>query len=225
MRPALIVFAKAPIVGEVKTRLTTHLTPAEATQLYRAFLEDSMHQYVALPVDVRLYVAPPASELEGLDLPTGISQHAQRGEDLGARMLRAFVEAFSLGYDRVAIIGTDHPTLPPAFIDEAFQSLAEPRSVVVGPAEDGGYYLLGMNDVFPQLFVGMRFSHENVFTETLQRAAESDAKITVLPVWYDVDDGEALIRLAREVSAHGESVPRTFRLLKELSRLYGWVPS
>ena len=225
MNPALIVFAKAPVAGEVKTRLTSHVSPAEAARLYAAFLEDSLHQYVRLPVDLRLYVTPPASGLDGLDVPSGISRHVQNGDDLGARMSRAFVETFAAGYERIAIVGTDHPTLPPAFIGQALEALAEPRSVVIGPASDGGYYLLALNDFIPQLFAGIRFSHGSVFVETLRRAAESGAAVTVLPAWYDVDDAESLLRLALELSADAGPAPRTAAVLRELARQYDWLPS
>ena len=224
MKPALIVFAKAPVAGEVKTRLTTHLSDEEAADLYRAFLEDSLHQYAALPLDVRLYVPPPA-ELIGVDVPAGTTLHVQQGKDLGSRMAGAFVEAFAEGYERVAIVGSDHPTLPPGFIAQALGALAERRSIVIGPAEDGGYYLLGMNDFYPQVFAGMEYSHSRVFLDTLEKARESAAQVTVLPEWYDVDSIDALRHLALDVLSDDSLTPRTAGILRALAQRHDWLAS
>lgn len=199
MNQALIVFAKLPVPGTVKTRLTTLLSEEEAARLYDAFLRDALAQYVQLGVAVRLYLAPPAEGLPPDLVPGGVSVHAQQGEGLGARMLRAFVETFAAGYERIVIIGTDHPTLPSPFIDAAFGLLEEPLVFCIGPSEDGGYYLLGMNELYPQVFEGMRFSHEDVFAQTLRRVAETPAHLAVLPRWYDIDTPEALRRLVAEL--------------------------
>ena len=93
----------------------------------------------------------------------------QQGDGLGEKMRRAFEQTFAVGYERVVIIGTDHPTLPPAFIQEAFTRLRSPETVVIGPTEDGGYYLLGMDAPRPALFRGMTYSHGDVFAQTVAR--------------------------------------------------------
>lgn len=232
---ALIVFAKPPVAGTVKTRLTALLAPEEAAQLYDAFLRDALAQYAALPAAVRLYLSPPAEEAPAnsapLDLaPAGVTTHVQRGAGLGARMQQAFVETFAAGFERIVIIGTDHPTLPSAFIEQAFAALQERLSVVIGPSEDGGYYLLGLNELYPQLFRDMTYSHSAVFSETLARVQETAARLTVLPCWYDVDTPENLRRLTRELLARAPSAgeqpeaasdaalpaPRTQTIIKKL---------
>lgn len=213
---ALLVFAKRPEPGRVKTRLTELLTPEEAAGLYEAFLRDALRQYAALGADVRLYLAGGALP-EGL-APPGVSHHVQQGDGLGPRMLRAFVETFAAGYARAVIIGTDHPTLPSAFIEQAFAALAPPRAVCLGPSDDGGYYLLGMNDFFPELFEEMRYSHAGVFRETLARAAATDAALTILPPWYDVDTPEALGRLVRDLAATPGIAPATRAAVRALAR-------
>ncbi len=221
MKDALIVFAKPPVAGRVKTRLHSLLTPDEAAQLYDAFLADSLDQYRSLGREVYLYLST-ASEahLESADL-TGIVTHEQEGEDLGERLRRAFLDLFRLGYDRLVVIGTDHPSLPSVFVDRAFEELTEPMSIVLGPAEDGGYYLLGMNDFFPALFEEMTFSHEDVFVETMRRAATTTGAVSVLPLWYDVDTSEQLPRLLRDLRESREAAPRTLRVLERLERKYG----
>ena len=212
---ALLVFAKLPEPGAVKTRLTTLLTHAEAAALSEAFLRDSLDAYGALPADVRLYVdAPPETVPSGL-APAGVSLHAQRGDDLGARMLNASVEAFVAGYERVVIIGADHPTLPTAFVRLAFEELAAPLRVVLGPSEDGGYYLIGMNEVYPTLFEGMTYGHGAVLAETLARA-QAVAAVSVLPPWYDVDTPEALRRLSAELGRAGGAPERTREVVARL---------
>ncbi|NNF57823.1 MAG: glycosyltransferase [Rhodothermaceae bacterium] len=201
--PALIVFAKVPQPGRVKTRLTPPLTPDEATTLYDAFLRDSLDAYadpdafgLGEPVAVRLYLAGTEAVPDGL-VPDGVTVHRQQGEGLGARMLRAFVETFAAGHERIVIIGTDHPTLPLAFVGEAFRTLKRLFTVALGPSADGGYYLLGLNELIPTLF-GMEYSHDAVFADTLARSTAAGAEPVVLPPWYDVDDADSLRRLVDE---------------------------
>jgi rSAM/selenodomain-associated transferase 1 len=203
-RNALLVFAKAPEPGAVKTRLTSLLSEGEAARLYDAFLRDSLDAYRTLDADVRLYLTPASGERAEDLAPDGVTAHVQRGEGLGDRMLNAFVETFVAGYERVVVIGTDHPTLPLAFVERAFEELGPPLATVLGPSDDGGYYLLGMNEVYPQLFRGMTYSHPDVFTDTLQRAHATPASISILPTWYDVDTPAALRRLAADLATGSE---------------------
>lgn len=216
---ALIVFAKAPVAGNVKTRLSPLLTEEEAANLYGAFLQDALQAYSAKEafglsdsVAVRLYL-PAGDELPAHLVPESATLHRQKGESLGPRMLRAFVETFSAGFERIVVVGTDHPTLPPAFVGEAFRALAQPLTITIGPSADGGYYLLGMNDLYPSLFE-MEYSHQSVFGDTMARAGNENAHTVILPEWYDVDDVQALRRLFGEwragavIHAHTESALR-----------------
>lgn len=223
MKSALLVFAKAPSPGAVKTRLTDLLSPEEAADLYEAFLRDALAQYAALDAAVRLYVAPPAAEFPTGLAPDGVSVHEQRGEGLGARMQQAFLETFADGYERLVIVGTDHPTLPSAFIERAFAALEEPLATCIGPSADGGYYLLGMNEFYPQLFDGMTYSHDAVFAETLRRVETTAAALTVLPQWYDVDTPAALGRLAADLAE--TKAPPAERTRAAVQRLLQTYPS
>ena len=217
---ALIVFAKRPEPGAVKTRLTATLTPEEAARLYEAFLRDALSQYQGLDVDVRLYFSPPVEAIpEGL-IPEGVSVHGQQGPGLGARMKIAFVESFAEGYERLVIIGTDHPTLPTAFIEQAFEALEQPFSICVGPSDDGGYYLLGMNDFYPEVFHDMRYSHADVFEQTLERAGRTAAHLTLLPPWYDVDTPDTLRRLVADLEDPALVAAHTRRVVAELLAVY-----
>ena len=215
MDQALIVFAKRPEPGRVKTRLTAALTPTEAAALYRAFLLDALDQYVTLEADVRLYLASAGGEAFE-PTPDPVAQFSQVGDGLGERMRRAFDDTLAVGYRRAVIIGTDHPTLPSAFVEQAFTALDAPDSLVLGPSTDGGYYLLGMNGFYPQVFEGMTYSHGRVFANTMARAACTEAGLTILPLWYDVDEPGDLQRLADELAAHPDQAPRTQAMLATL---------
>jgi len=217
MDDILLIFAKAPRPGAVKTRLTPFLTSGEAARLYDAFLRDALHLYARMEVDLRLYLAPPLPDERLEDVPSRISIHSQEGDGLGARMSHAFEAALRAGYDRATVIGTDHPTLPLAFVRRAFTALGEDRSVCIGPSADGGFYLLGMSTFFPELFEGMTYSHEAVFRDTLARARAADAEITVLPRWYDVDRPEDLSRLLDDLSDASTHAPRTRRMIDRLA--------
>ena len=220
MSSALIVFAKQPEPGAVKTRLTVTLTPEEAARLYEAFLRDALNQYQALDVDVRLYFSPPVESIPEDLIPEGVSLHEQQGPGLGARMKIAFVESFAEGYEKLVIIGTDHPTLPTAFIEQAFEALEQPFSICIGPSDDGGYYLLGMNDFYPEVFHDMRYSHADVFEQTLERAGRTAAHLTLLPPWYDVDTPDTLRRLVIDLKDSALVAPHTRRVVAALLAAY-----
>lgn len=214
---ALVVFAKVPRAGRVKTRLCPPLTPDEAAALYDAFLRDALDRYAAwgaeMGVRVRLYLdgAPP----DGL-VPEGVSVHTQRGDGLGPRMLRAVVETAAAGATRAVLIGTDHPTLPMPFVALAVDALAAPRTVALGPAGDGGYYLLGVNEITPALF-DMAYSHAGVFDDTLAAAVELGLAPIVLPPHDDVDDAAALAALVADWRAGTDVGPRTAAGLASLT--------
>ena len=214
MGKALIVFARSPRAGQVKSRLTSLISPQEAADLYRVFLMDGLKQYASLNVDVRLYMsdgAPPDVPLYGAIIKK------QHGDGLGERMQYAFQETAAAGYEQIVIIGTDHPTLPDAFIRGAFDGLSEAPSICIGPVEDGGYYLLGMNPLMHGLFEGITYSRPDVYRRTLARAYQSGANVVQLPEWYDVDTPNDLRRLATAK----ESVPaNTLKFLRKLKVKY-----
>ncbi|MFO8098535.1 MAG: TIGR04282 family arsenosugar biosynthesis glycosyltransferase [Salinibacter sp.] len=217
MSRALLVFAKVPRPGTVKTRLTSLFSPAEAARIYTAFLRDALRQYARLDATVRLYVAPPVPESMSIGQPAAMTLHEQEGADLGARMRHAIDESIEAGYKKLAVIGTDHPTLPSSFIAKGFQALKEESSIAIGPSTDGGFYLLAMTTSFPVLFEGMRYSHAEVFADTLDRAATTDAALTILPEWYDVDTPAALARMLTDLSGASVEAPNTRRVVDTLN--------
>lgn len=220
----LLIFAKAPEPGSVKTRLAggaSVLTPAESADIYRAFLADAIDQYTELAttvpfnLDLRLCWSGPRVRARPFACDR-VEVVRQRGEDLGDRMWNAFDAAFSDGYRRVVVIGTDHPTLPDRRIQDAFAALERPDRVVIGPSEDGGYYLLGMNGPVPEAFAEMTYSHAHVFKNTLRRVAATDAQPVVLPSFYDVDTPSALRRMLRDLSATDIRAPHTREMAETL---------
>ena len=211
---ALLVVAKRPQPGHTKTRLTPPLAPDQAAALYQCFLQDTLdlirqvpdvHPAIAyLPADARDYFAALAPDFELL---------LQEGPDLGTRLDNALTRYLERGYERVAIMNSDGPTLPPAFLADAFDRLGEGADVVLGPADDGGYYLIGLKDPAPFLLRGVRMSTPDVLADTLALAAEAGLKVALLPEWYDVDDIASLARLRTELAGVSEEIATRTRAL------------
>lgn len=185
----LIIFAKAPVAGLVKTRLFPHLSFDEAAEMQRAFLTDTVDKALAVPdLEVCIAYTPDRAleVLKGLNGDKVARYLPQEGGDLGERMGRAFDSAFETGAKKAAIVGADIPTLPSSYISEAFLSLGE-SDVVLGPSADGGYYLIALDRPAPGLFTGVEWSGPQVFEATLQNAVSLGLRISLLPPLRDVD--------------------------------------
>lgn len=184
----LAVFLKQPRPGAVKTRLIPGLGAAGAAELYRVLAEDVVRRTRPLPGDYeRLFFFTPAearAEMEAW-LP-GETWIAQEGPDLGARMSAAFDEAFRRGARRAAIIGSDVPGLSRDDVRGALASL-EDHDLVLGPARDGGYYLIGLERPRPGLFPGIAWGTPSVFAATLERAAALGLTVRALDARRDID--------------------------------------
>jgi rSAM/selenodomain-associated transferase 1 len=212
--------AKVPEAGEVKTRLCPPLAPADAAALARCFLLDRLEQVGEVSgSDALLAFAPSEREAEVRALvPAGTRLVPQAGADLGARMDRLLTDLLAEGYAGAIAVGTDSPTLPTAYLQRASATLAAGvADVVLGPAEDGGYYLVGLRAPAPALFVGMPWSTARVTRETLARARRLALRSLLLPTWFDVDRGHDLARLRRPAPPEAYHPPRTRALLARLS--------
>jgi len=216
MENALLVIAKQPAPGQTKTRLTPPLTPEQAAALYECFLLDTLdlirrvpgvQPVIAyLPLEAQAYFAGLASDFEHIP---------QSGPDLGARLDNALTAYLSRGYRCVAIMNSDGPTLPLACLVGAFECLAGDADVVLGPADDGGYYLIGLKHPTPRLLREVHMSTSHVAADTLALAAQEGLKVALLPTWYDVDDTESLSRLKAELAGAPEGVaPHTRACLR-----------
>jgi len=204
MKPGLIVMAKEPVPGAVKTRLCPPYTFDEAAELYRCFLLDTFDLVRRLrEVAVIVAYSPLGAEEAFRALaPNAFELLSQRGHDLGERLNRAFEQLFSLGYEPVVAIGADSPTLPLDYIERAFELLARGENdLIMGPSTDGGYYLIGMKAPHPSLFLGLVMGTETVLSETLERARQGRLRVGLLPPWYDVDSWDDLERLWAELHA------------------------
>jgi rSAM/selenodomain-associated transferase 1 len=204
---ALVIFAKAPIPGQVKTRLCPPLTPDEAATLHGTFVIDTLERTrtaatrFGLPLD-RYLACSPSSTLAFFKIME--ERHAvrlldQEGEDLGARMHHVCDTLFGHGYRRVVIVGSDVPTLPLDRYQQALE-LLDRFDVALGPAFDGGYYLIGLRTAAPELFHDIPWSTDRVLPLTKAKAAALGLTIGELLQWRDVDtldDLNTLIEASR----------------------------
>ncbi|MEO5720132.1 MAG: TIGR04282 family arsenosugar biosynthesis glycosyltransferase [Chthoniobacterales bacterium] len=222
---ALAVMTKAPRAGQVKTRLTPPLTPEEAAALNICFLRDTT---AALSETVQVGGAkgigvftPAGAEGTFADiLPTDFELVLQRGQAFGERLMAAAEDLFQIGFQSLCLIDSDSPTVPRAAYRMAVKWLSEPEDrIVLGPSDDGGYYLIGMNRRHARLFTEIDWSTERVLEQTLQRAKEIGVAVELLPTWYDVDDRATLRRLCDELLAgrkSGDPAPETSAFLEKL---------
>lgn len=200
---AVAVMARKPEPGLVKTRLVPPLSPEDASRLYHCFLLDKIEQVKGIN-EASHYIAftPESSRpfFENL-IPSAFNLIAQAGEDLGSRLANASETLFDEGYERIAIIDSDSPNLPTKYIMDGLKAL-ESADVVLGPCEDGGYYLIGLSSRLLQIFEGIPWSTSKVTEVTVNRAKELGRTITFLPKWYDVDTFEDLRHLKKELDDH-----------------------
>ncbi len=225
---SLIIFARYPKLGKVKTRLEPDLGAQRCLILYEAMLADSVER--SLLVDCSRYLYLDGCDLtEGRELVQGFrNQNApeitvclQEGTDLGERMWKAYT-AVSRHSSRVVIVGSDSPSVPLTFIRSAFEVL-EDFPLVFGPVNDGGYYLVGLSGPRQEVFQGIQWGTSSVLAETTGRLARTDYKL--LPEWYDIDDREDLDRLIEDLADPFEGYPgRTAEYLRESKQLSFDVP-
>ena len=181
---SLIVFIKNPQLGKVKTRLAETAGPEKALRIYRALLEHTRHLALNLPVRRFLYYSD-FIERDDEWQNESFQKEVQHGADLGQRMAGAFQQVLSQS-TKAVIIGSDCASLTVAILREAFAALDD-HPFVVGPAADGGYYLLGMRAPTPQLFTAIPWSTDQVFPETIQRITALGASYHLTPVLSDID--------------------------------------
>lgn len=220
-RPAVAVMAKAPDFGPVKSRLHAALSPERATALYRCFLLDRLDAIRGLGgVEPVLAFTPPEgrSSLAAL-APAGFRLIAQRGIDLGERLASMLGDLLDEQHPGAMAIDSDSPTLPMPYVREAAERLERgDADLVLGPCEDGGYYLIGLRMLQPSLFEDMPWSTDRVLALTVERARALGLRTHLLPPWFDVDTAADLARLHAEMAAAGGGPARTFAFVGDLFR-------
>ena len=227
---AVILFARSPVRGQVKSRLQPHFTPDESLALHRALVADAaalLRQAAGqctLALEIRLSAALPAGDPMASDL-AGFERGTQQGDDLGERLVHAFQDRLHRGARRVVIIGSDSPTMTPEYLLGAFQVLRD-HDMVVGPAEDGGYVLIGCSRLRIRPFQGIDWGSDQVMTQTRKKLRRLKISHQLLPPGHDLDTREDLLRthaaLLHLEQLGVERAPRTLDCLRGLLLHRDW---
>ena len=231
---ALAVMTKAPQAGQVKTRLVPPLTPDEAAELNKCFLRDKaggiasacsrrpVGEAAATTEAMGIAVYTPIGAESAYDdiLPGDFTLLPQRGAGFGERLYCAAEDLFICGFGSVCLIDSDSPTVPAENFAKAIELLkTHSACIVLGPCDDGGYYLIGLNRPHRELFEEIDWSTERVFDQTMRRAREMDLEVKLLPRGYDVDDAASLRCLCNELlrdNVRADIAPNTRKFLASL---------
>jgi uncharacterized protein len=195
------LFAKYPEPGHVKTRLAAQTSPQWAAAIARACLLDTLNRLADMPAERVLVYSPAQAHLHFDSLSAGrFALVPQSDGDLGQRMSAFLSERQARGAERIVVLGADSPTVPTAFVHEAFRLLNE-FDVVIGPATDGGYYLLGCGQHTPPIFDNISWGSPSVLPDTVKRLSQWHGRLTLLPPWYDVDTLDDWLFLTGHIAA------------------------
>ncbi len=216
MKKVIIIMAKVPIAGTVKTRLQPFLSVEQCTELAECFLRDTVSKAKSLSNELIIAYTPGEKRDVLLAiLPNEQIFIEQKGVNLGDKMFHAFEFAFSQNSDAIVMIGTDSPTFPAQFITQAFEMLPE-TDAVLGETADGGFYLFGLRKLKKEIFETVEWSSPKTFEQTARNIENLDLKLSLLPNWYDVDTPDDLKRLKKDLSKNPSIAPKTFEFLKSL---------
>jgi uncharacterized protein len=222
---ALAVMTKAPRAGQVKTRLVPPLTPDEAAELNKCFLRDTTSRISSATTDnhasgVAVYTPIGTESAYDDILPGDFSLLPQRGVNFGERLCFAAEDLFRCGFDSVCLIDSDSPTVSAKTFLKAIELLKTQRDcIVLGPCDDGGYYLIGLKKPHRELFEQIDWSTKRVFDQTMCRAQELGLEVKLLPLGYDIDDAASLRRLCNELlgdNVRTDIAPNTRTFVREL---------
>lgn len=191
---ALVVFVKNPELGKVKTRLAAQIGNEKALEIYLGLISHTHSVASGWDAQVRVYYSDYIPDFDIWDVGF-CTKHRQDGSNLGERLLTAVSETFDEDFDQVIVIGSDCPKLNIEHLKKAKQELLD-ADVVLGPAKDGGYYLIGMNALHPELFIGKSWSSPNLFDQTLETMISKGLSWYELPILTDIDTVEDLERSA-----------------------------
>jgi uncharacterized protein len=190
MKKAIIIFVRNPELGKVKTRLAKQIGDEQALQVYKELLQHTHTITADLDYSKFVYYADSIAEKD-LWESSLFEKKVQEGESLGDRMMLAFFELFQQGYSKIIIIGSDCPELTGFIIEDAFDKL-DSSDVVIGPSSDGGYYLLGLTKLLPDLFKNKQWSTDTVLADTIQDTVSLRKSCSFLTELSDIDTAEDL---------------------------------
>ena len=194
-KEVVLIFQKNEVLGKVKTRLAAGVGEEQALEIYRQLLAKTYHALSDVSVSITTYFSEfiPDNPIHSAE-----NKLVQLGQDLGERMKNAFAENFESGMEKVVLIGTDCPSLEGIHLSQAFEALDQ-SDLVLGPARDGGYYMIGMKRRADFLFEGITWSTELVLSQTLALAAEQGLQTSLLPVLEDIDTLEDWERYCSQI--------------------------
>jgi uncharacterized protein len=225
--PAIIIMAKVPQIGTVKTRLRPILSAEQCAEIATCFLQDTIANASQVFQNIIVAYSPAElkTEIETL-IPSKITLIEQTGNDLGERMFFAFQGAENMAFSPIITIGTDSPTLPIQVLQNSIDAFRDPENdLVLGSTEDGGYYLVGLRKSNKEIFTGISWSSEKVLTQTIEKAKSIGIRhLTKLKGWYDVDLPDDLIRLRNEILSDESLQKRlvnTAKWFSENDKLFG----
>jgi len=216
----LIVFVRAPVEGTVKTRLQPEISPTQSLALYRAVVDDLLSRLQDLKhVEIFIFFSPEEKAQSVADwLGREYTYSPQPGEDLGDRMSGAIVQTLR-NCGRVLLIGSDIPDLGGETIRDAFTRL-DSSDIVIGPSEDGGYYLIGMKQTVPELFIDMVWSEKTVFSKSLERARKLGLRVSVIETMRDIDTFEDVLAVWQSIRENRKvgktKYPNLFKVLADI---------
>lgn len=215
MNLKIIVMAKVPTAGTVKTRLQPFLTTEQCGELAECFLLDTVNK-IKNPAHELVVAYSPSEKRDDLTEILGNKYLfvEQKGDNLGEKMFNAFEFVFSQNADSVVMIGTDSPTFPVKFITQAFENL-QIADVILGETEDGGFYLIGLRILRKEIFENVEWSSTQTFAQTIKNIESIGLKVAFLPVWYDVDFPADIEKLQDNLNHSPAIAPRTFEWLKK----------
>lgn len=214
-KQALVVMARVPEVGKVKTRLTAALGESGAFELYKCLLKDLLFRIATLNnKDIFIFHTPDkiTEELTSI-IPDNMHLTPQEGNDLGERMFNAIENLLDDGYKSVVVIGSDSPDIPLDSIEEGFLKLEGDESFVIGPSTDGGYYLIGANCPIYTPFENINWGTDGVFESTISNLQKAGINYELLGEWHDIDTEEDL-----ELLKNNEDTPESSNFLKNISK-------
>lgn len=215
MERALILMTRVPIAGETKTRLMPNLSGKQCIALHEACLKDLVHIQKKLQLPTFIYYSGKLTDKFIRMFPNGVKFIPQVGKDLGARMAHAFSQTLKL-HKHVIMIGADVPNLGVPCFEKAFNALEDKNDLVIGPALDGGYYLLGMNTYHPKLFRGISWGGSKVLEKTLEHAQGKGLSYSLLEIMRDLDRVEDLKAYVEDLE---NSSTHTWKVVREIFTL------